>query len=381
MLHIAHDRTLKSYTTFKIGGPAREFVEVSTPAELKEALDYADSHSLNVLVLGGGSNMLVSDSGYDGLVIHLLNRGIDIMEGEETLLRAASGEVWDDVVRFAVERELWGIENLSRIPGQAGAFAVQNVGAYGREANDVIVSVDVFDRTDGTFKTLTNPDCGFSYRKSIFNTTDRGRYVILSTTIRLSREPMRVLNYPDLQKVFASNPFPSIREIREAIIKIRDTKFPFPAESIEGNAGSFFKNSLLDGDEYRALEATIARVLPDSLERLKSIAKRSSEQTRIKIPTAFILEISGLKGFGHGNVQLNPTQPVILLNKTANATAKEVLQLVAEVRAIVKTKTGLSLQTEPEMIGFTDQELSSAGFPTAPASNSPAFSRRGPGGG
>jgi UDP-N-acetylmuramate dehydrogenase len=372
LLPIEQNLSLKSLTTFKIGGPARYFIEIIEPSQLAEAFEFAESRSQPILVLGGGSNMLVSDRGFDGLVIHVANRGIVAqtlvcgpVPGSQTevcaTLRVESGELWDDVVKFATQHNLWGIENLSRIPGRTGAVAVQNVGAYGQEIKDILVNVEVFDRTTKSFRTLSNEECQFTYRKSIFNTTEKGRYIILYTTLQLSTTPKRNLLYPDVKKWFEGNSEPSLEEIRKTIKTIRDRKFPFPAESIEGNAGSFFKNSLLTEDQYANLERQFEENLPEHLERLKSIRARS-EGSEIKIPSAFILEACDLKGFRRGNVQLNPTQPVVVLNVTGEATADEVLSVVKEVRSIVESKTGLHLYTEPELLGFTVSELRGYGF-------------------
>jgi UDP-N-acetylmuramate dehydrogenase len=355
MLQVQGNRSLKSLTTFKIGGPARAFVEIADARDVPKAFEYANEHKMQTLVLGGGSNMLVSDRGFDGLVIHVNNRGIEL---QDTSLIVASGEVWDDVVHFAVDRSLWGIENLSRIPGQAGSVAVQNVGAYGQETSQVLESVDVFDRTTKLFRTLTNAECGFSYRKSIFNTSEKNRYVILSTTLRLSNVPKRMLGYPDVLKYFGDNHEPSQQAIRHAIKEIRDRKFPFPAESVEGNAGSFFKNSQLTTEQYTELEKNVEGNLPEHIVRLQ----KYKGDLISKIPSAFILEACGLKGFRRGDVQLNPSQPVVVLNVTGEATADEVLSVVREVRTIVEEKTGLHLYTEPELIGFSEAELRSYGF-------------------
>jgi len=235
---------------------------------------------------------------------------------------------------------------------------VQNVGAYGQETSQVIESVEVFDRITRTFRTLSNAECGFSYRKSIFNTSEKNRYVILSTTLRLSNEPKRMLGYPDVQKYFGDNQEPTQQEIRQAIKEIRDRKFPFPAESVEGNAGSFFKNSQLTNEQYAELEQKFKRHLPEHLERLR----KYKGDPISKIPSAFILEACGLKGFRRGDVQLNTTQPVVVLNLTGEATADEVLSVVREVREMVEEKTGLHLYTEPELIGFSEAELRGYGF-------------------
>ncbi|HET6512826.1 MAG TPA: UDP-N-acetylmuramate dehydrogenase [Candidatus Kapabacteria bacterium] len=364
MTNLSFGVPLKKYTTFKIGGPATAFAELNDPQQLPDLLAYAEAEGWPVLILGGGSNMLVSDRGFDGLVIHISNIGIEQQDaGEnEVLLRVGSGEVWDGVVKYAVDRQLWGIENLSRIPGRMGAFAVQNVGAYGPEAKDVVVEVEVFDLKEREFKVLTNAECDFSYRKSIFNTTEKGRYVIFHTTIKLSRVPKPNIGYPDVKKRFEGIEQPEIADIRHAIKDIRDAKFPFPEESVEGNAGSFFKNSVIDQEQYDALLESFRQHLPQHVERLEQIRHKFPTAEGIKIPSAFIMEVCELKGFTMGNVQLNPTQPVVVLNKNGNASAHEVLSLVREVRRIVRDKTGLHLYTEPEFIGFTQDGLIKYGF-------------------
>lgn len=364
MIQLRRDVPLREHTTFKIGGPARYWVDLEDPTVLEGVLDYAQNHQLPVLVHGGGSNMLVSDNGFDGLVLNIANRGIEVIDRQATSvdLRVASGEIWDDVVVYAVEQGFWGLENLSRIPGKMGAFAVQNVGAYGPEAKDVVIQVHVYDLESKQFTTLSNAQCEFSYRRSIFNSSEKGRYIILFTDIRLSLEPVRNVSYPDLKQRFADTPEPDQRMIRAAIREIRDAKFPFPAESVEGNAGSFFKNSVITEEEYLSLLAHIRRNVPGAVERLEQIRHKFPQASGIKIPSAFIMDVCNLKGFTLGNAQLNPTQPVVVLNKTGTATASEILTLVQRVRAIVKEKTGLHLFTEPELIGFTEAELRSFGF-------------------
>ncbi|MEO6939936.1 MAG: UDP-N-acetylmuramate dehydrogenase [Candidatus Kapaibacterium sp.] len=364
MLQVQAKKILKPLTTFKIGGPATVYLEIREAEQIAEAFALAEHLQLPTLVLGGGSNLLVSDRGFDGVVLHVALRGLEIVAetAEKALLSVGSGEVWDDVVKFAVERNLWGIENLSRIPGQTGALAVQNVGAYGAEASQVIKSVTAFDRKTNTIVDLAKEECKFAYRTSIFNTTHKARYVILETYLELSKHPKPLLDYPDLRSRFSAKPNVTISEIRKAIIEIRDTKFPFPAESVEGNAGSFFKNSLLTEASYLGLVQKFTEGLPEHLEKLQSIRHRFPERSGIKIPSAFIFEACGLKGFRRGDVMLNPSQPVVVLNVTGTASATEVLALVAEVRAIVKAKTGLHLFAEPELIGFTKQELTAAGF-------------------
>jgi len=363
-LRIEKDRPMNSVTTFKIGGPARYYIEIETIPELEEALHFAENLRLPILIMGGGSNMLVSDLGFAGVVIHVNPVFIDFWTEDETtfFIRPKAGELWDDVVRFAVREHLWGIENLSRIPGETGAFVVQNVGAYGVEAKDVVERVHAYDRVEKRMKTLTNAECRFGYRSSIFNTTEKGRYVVFSIVLKLSTIPKPRLNYPDLQRRFSDNAYPKLEEVRQAIIEIRDAKFPYPPESIEGNAGSFFKNIVLTELEYETLDGMFATHLPEHLGKLRQIRHKFPLASGIKIPGAFILEACGLKGFRMGDAMLNPAQPVVVLNASGNAKASEILELVQETRRVVQEKTGLHLLTEPELIGFSSEELRLYGF-------------------
>ena len=352
---------LKPYTTFKIGGPARFFVCAARDDGFRVALSLAAQHSLPLFVLGGGSNILVSDRGFAGVVVHPVCRGIEILheDAESTTLEVNAAEAWDDVVRFAAERNSWGIENLSHIPGQAGAALVQNIGAYGQQVSDVLESVQVMDVTTGAPRVLSTSDCGFGHRRSIFNTTARGNFIIVKLTLRLARHARPNLDYPDVQAYFAewSVEQPSLAEIRQAIITIRDGKFPFPREERGGNAGSFFKNLSLVGREYAALRANTERNFsPRELVRLEEIRKRFPLSDQIKIPTAFLIEICGLKGYRIGGAQVNEHQPLVLLNQ-GDATAQDVIALAKHVRRTVYARTGIAISIEPELVGFTRQEI------------------------
>ena len=249
-MEIKENIKLAPYTTFKIGGPAKFLGVVKDQFDALQAFEFAKDKSLATLVLGGGSNLLISDDGFEGLVMKVENRGIEILNQNENqvLLKVASGEVWDEVVKFAVQNGWWGIENLSHIPGSTGAIAVQNVGAYGQEAKNVIESVTVFDRQTGQITSIDNAGCGFSYRSSIFNTAYKGRYIIFYINFILQKNGQPNLSYRDLQKKF-NGQNPSLQEIRQAVTEIRDTKFPFPTEAKKGNAGSFFKNPILAKEE------------------------------------------------------------------------------------------------------------------------------------
>jgi UDP-N-acetylmuramate dehydrogenase len=352
---------LKPHTTFKIGGPARYFARAASTDEFQRVLHLAGKLSLPIFVLGGGSNILVSDRGFEGVVVHPACRGMEIAQedAQAVTLEVSAGETWDDLVRHAVERGWWGIENLSHIPGQAGAALVQNIGAYGQQASDVVQSAEVLDIATGERRVLAATDCAFSYRRSIFNTTARGKLIILGLTLRLAKSGAPQLNYPDVRAYFQERGIqqPLLPEIRQAIISIRDRKFPFPREERGGNAGSFFKNLLLLETEYAMLHQMLRRNFPRvDASRLEEIRNGPLWQNRIRVPAAFLIEICGLKGYRLGGAKVNETQPLVLLNQ-GGASARDVIALAQHVRKTVRARTGMAIAIEPELVGFTKQEM------------------------
>jgi UDP-N-acetylmuramate dehydrogenase len=352
---------LKPYTTFKIGGPARYFARATSMEEFREVSNFAIKLGLPLFVLGGGSNILVSDRGFEGVVVHPARRGFEIAheDAEAVTLEVNAAETWDDLVRYAVERDWWGIENLSHIPGQAGAALVQNIGAYGQQASDVVEQARVLDIATGAPHVLSSTECGFGYRHSIFNSTGRGNLIIVGLTLRLSKHGGSQLDYADVRAYFQERDIqhPSIAEIRQAIIAIRDSKFPFPREERGGNAGSFFKNLILLESEYALLREMVRRNFPpQALARLEEIRSRFPAAEQIKIPTAFLISICGLKGYRIGGAQVNETQPLVLLNQ-GGATSQDVIALAQHVRTTVRERTRMKISIEPELVGFTPQEL------------------------
>ncbi len=351
-MQIQENILLTPYTTFKIGGPAKYFCVVRDEFDALQAYEFANTNGLKTFVLGGGSNLLVSDSGFNGLVIKIVNKGIEILsrENNQAVLKVASGEVWDEVVSFAVSNDWWGMENLSHIPGSTGAIAVQNVGAYGQEAAGIIESVLVFNTETHQISSLTNAECGFAYRQSIFNSSAKGKYIIFDIIFRLSALPKPVLNYRDLNIKFSKGS-PKISEIRHAVIEIRNKKFPFPQKAINGNAGSFFKNPILSVEDYKQLKSVLGLNFgAEVIEKLDS--KKFEELNQIKVPAAYLIELCGLKDLELGGAAINQNQPLVIINKTGQATAKDVLGLAEKVKTEVLKRTGLSLQFEPELIGF-----------------------------
>ncbi|MGH9470395.1 MAG: UDP-N-acetylmuramate dehydrogenase [Terriglobia bacterium] len=360
LFRIIENQPLKPFTTFKIGGPARAFAGVDSPADVSHALELAEQRTLPVFVLGGGSNVLISDRGLDAVVLHPVRRGITVLDagGDEMVIRAEGGESWDHLVGFAVERGWRGIENLSHIPGQAGAALVQNIGAYGQQLSDVLESAEVMDLSTGEVKTLGRDECGLAYRRSIFNTTRKSRYLIFSLVLRLSKNAPLNLSYPDLAAWFEKlGSEPSLGEVRSAVISIRDTKFPFPVEERGGNAGSFFKNVILPTPQYESLERAVRDHFgAEALMRLRRLPGGMRPPGDVKVPAALLIDLSGLKGHRVGCAAVNAGQPLVIIN-LGGAMARDVLLLARHIRQTVYAKTGVALEIEPELAGFTPAEL------------------------
>ncbi|MBX4191524.1 MAG: UDP-N-acetylmuramate dehydrogenase [Candidatus Doudnabacteria bacterium] len=342
------NQPLSELTTFRIGGPASFFIEITSEEELKSALEFAKSKNLAVQIIGGGSNLITTDRGFMGLVIKVGIKAKEIVRETDVTayLRIGSGEVWDEVVALTVSKNLWGAENLSAIPGLTGAIPVQNVGAYGQEASQIVDAVEVLDLRTSENKTISSSECGFGYRQSNFNTIWKNNYVIMYVTFKLSKKPSPNLNYVDVKKYFEANPTPSQLEIRNAITEIRKGKFPDTKEL--GSAGSCFKNLILDDETYHKLEDNIGKNFDASVvERLR----QTKDKLKGKVPAAFLIDICGLKGRSVGGARLWEKQPLVIVN-AGNASSSDIVELINQVKNEVLAKTGMELQTEPELIGF-----------------------------
>ncbi|MEO8065316.1 MAG: UDP-N-acetylmuramate dehydrogenase [Candidatus Doudnabacteria bacterium] len=352
------NKLLSELTTFRIGGPAEYYVSVPNLAELRIALDFAKSGKLSVFILGGGSNLLVSDQGFRGLVISLDIKSFEVTEtagGAE--LKIGAGENWDAVVERSISMNLWGIENLSDIPGSMGAAPVQNIGAYGQEVSQTIKSVEVLDVQTGKVMNFAKNQCGFAYRQSYFNTVWKNRFAILSVTLALSKNGLPNLTYFDVKKYFerVAHPNPGLLEIRNAIIEIRKNKFP--DLSALGTAGSFFKNLLITEDQYDLLEENVRKNFSAATAaRLAEIKDKFPQVGGIKIPTAYLIDICGLKGKVLGGVRLWERQALVIVNQ-GQAKATDVAGLFKFVRQKVYAKTGMEIMPEPELVGFGKEEL------------------------
>lgn len=337
-MQITQNVALAPYTTFGIGGPARFFAVAKSIDDVREALAFAKEKNSSVFALGGGSNLLVSDEGFDGLVVKIELTGISIEKSDEHVrIIASAGESWDGVVARAVEEGAWGTENLSGIPGSMGGAVVQNIGAYGAALSETLESVSVLDTKTGEIQTLTNEQCRFGYRGSIFK-EEEGRYVVLSATLELSSTPNPNLSYRDLQQRFGNNnrgQTPPLREIRGVILDIRAAKFP--DIRTEGTAGSFFKNPIMTRVDAEALKKTYPDMPLFDMP----------ETDGVKVPLAWLLDSAlHMKGAHVGGARLFERQ-VLVIAAARNTSADDVKQLAHDVQK--KVFEELKIKIEPEV--------------------------------
>ncbi len=343
-LKIRENVPLAPLTTLKIGGAARFFVCAEAENQVVEAFNFAEDNGFNLFVLGGGSNVLIADEGFDGLVLQIALKGIVF---KENLVTAQAGEDWDELVEFCVRQNLAGIECLSGIPGFVGGTPVQNVGAYGQEVSETIVSVRVFDRKSNQILELTNKDCKFAYRTSIFNSTDKNRFIVLAVTYLLKEGGEPKIVYKDLRECFGDRK-PTLQETREAVRKIRAEKAMLVRQdgADANSAGSFFKNPIVLNAKFAEI-AEIAKGFG-----VESVPNFKADENSVKIPAAWLIEQSGFhKGFCRGNAGLSTRHTLALTNR-GGAAAKEILALKSEIQSKVKEKFGIELTPEPVFVGF-----------------------------
>ncbi|HTH51807.1 MAG TPA: UDP-N-acetylmuramate dehydrogenase [Pyrinomonadaceae bacterium] len=339
---IQENISLAPLTTLKIGGPARYFVRAENESDVIEALSFASGEKLNVFVLGGGSNILVADRGFDGIVIQIALKGVAYDRFDDwTLVTAMAGEDWDTFVKSCVNSGLAGIECMSGIPGFVGGTPVQNVGAYGQEVAETIESVRCLDRLTGQVVVLSNLQCGFSYRTSIFNSSERGRYIVLSVAYRLTAGGEPKVVYKDLIERF-SGAEPTLNEVRKVVLDIRRAKSMVldPSDPNSCSAGSFFKNPVITTEQLDELRETYPHV--------PSFAFGDD----FKIPAAWLIENAGFnKGYRLGRAGISSNHTLAIVN-LGDATAADVITLKDLIQNKVLSEFGIPLEPEPVFIGF-----------------------------
>ncbi|HKR83764.1 MAG TPA: UDP-N-acetylmuramate dehydrogenase [Terriglobales bacterium] len=359
-LEILENVPLAPLTTLGVGGNARFFVRAHSLAELEPAIAFALDRQLNLFILGGGSNLVISDRGFDGLVLQIAVDGIEERRTERAprpgtaenaagavVLDVGAGVLWDAFVSFCVSKNYGGIECLSGIPGNVGGTPVQNVGAYGQEVSDTIVSVLVYDLHERCVRELQKVECGFSYRASVFNSTHRGRYIIALVTYALQPGAPPALRYADLRKHFQSKGNRTLGEVRDAVLKIRASKGMVinPNDPDSRSAGSFFKNPVLSDEQFAELEQKAAA-------RGLEIPRYPALSQQHKIPAAWLVENSGFhKGFSLGAVGISTKHTLAIVNR-GGARAAEIIALRDEIQSKVERTWGVELDPEPVFVGF-----------------------------
>ncbi len=375
-MNIRENELLSRHTTLRTGGPARYFIKAASVGDIHEALGFARQRALPVFVLGGGSNVLVNDAGFAGVVLKIATRGLAAREVtaetlpcssrreeapfgiseirnpkseiDQSLLTAAAtrlteataeaGEEWDALVAFAVERGLPGLENMSFIPGTVGAAVIGNIGAYGTEVKESLAWAETIDRRDGTIHRLTNRECQFAYRHSFFKTAEGRHHLVLRAAFALSRAGALNIRYHDLREYFAAHEIfaPALADVRAAVISIRQRKLP---DSLRvGTAGSFFKNPVMPRAQFEALAA-----------RYPGLPGYDDGPDRVKAPLGWILDkICGLKGARRGPVGTHAEQALCLIND--GGTASEVAAFAEDLVRQVRDKTGLEIEWEVERL-------------------------------
>ncbi len=350
-MKIFENISLAPLTTLGIGGPARWFAEAASEPEIAEASAWAQKRGVPLFVMGGGSNLVVADAGFNGLVLRIGLKGI---ERDGAVFRVAAGEPWEHCVQQSTEAGLAGIECLAGIPGTVGGTPVQNVGAYGQEVASVIECVRGFDRETGRFAELGNAECGFAYRRSRFNSADRGRFVVTRVDYRLTEGGKPALRYADVERELAASGFvgalPSLTEVAEAVRRIRRRKGMLLVEGDPNtrSAGSFFKNPVVSAEVFREIGARSTSAPPGF-----PAGGDAEKAGCVKVPAAWLIEQTGFaKGYAMGRAAISSQHTLALVNR-GGATAAEVLALAERIRDAVKERFGIRLEMEPVLVGET----------------------------
>lgn len=345
-MQMEENKPLAPYTTFGIGGPARWFVQAQTEDEIVEASEWAGKHGVPLFVLGGGSNVLIADGGFPGLVLQVALKGIQEQDIGESgvLFRVEAGEDWDAFVQRAVDENCAGIECLAGIPGTVGGTPVQNVGAYGQEVAQVIGRVRAFDTKERHMVEFSAAECEFSYRKSRFNSTDRDRFIVTRVCYQLTRGGKLSLHYADLLREFGPEANPILPEVATAVRRIRKGKgmLIVPGDPDCRSAGSFFKNPIVEAAQAERIAGLTGKDPP----------RHGAGDGRVKLSAAWLIEHAGFrKGYAEGKAGLSSRHTLALINR-GGANAVEILNLAARIHSAVEKKFGVVLQPEPVFVGF-----------------------------
>ncbi len=346
MIDIREHVPLASWTTLGVGGEALYFAVAFAEDEVLEALEFVRKSAVPFFVLGGGSNLLISDQGFPGLVLRIAIGGIEERrEGDLAIFRAGAGEAWDDLVARSVAANCAGLECLSGIPGSVGGTPVQNVGAYGQEVAETIVRVEAVEVSIGKSVVFSREECSFHYRGSRFNSTDAGRYILTHVEFALRPNGTAKLAYADLKRHFESaDGAPSLSDVRQAVLDIRRRKgMVFDEDDPDSHsAGSFFKNPIVSREEYERISAASSTPVPHY----------DAAEGRIKLAAAWLIEQAGIaRGFALGPAAISRKHTLALVNR-GDATAADIVRLKEYVERRVHQRFGIQLRPEPVLLGF-----------------------------
>jgi len=349
--------SLAPYTTFGIGGPARWFAEAASEGEVVEASEWARERGVPLFVLGGGSNVLIADAGFAGLVLRVAVKGVERDGGR---FRVGAGEDWDGFVERAVTSDCAGIECLAGIPGTVGGTPVQNVGAYGQEVASIIERVRAFDLNARSFVESSKEECGFGYRCSRFNSIDRGRYIVTRVDYRLEPGGAPTVRYAELQQALLRNGKtqggPSLTEVSRIVRQIRRGKGMLLVEGDPDcrSAGSFFKNPVIGKETFKEIAERIGSTPPSF-----PAGPGPENEDSVKLPAAWLIEQAGFaKGYELGAAGISTKHTLAIVNR-GGATAKGILALADKIASAVESRFGIRLEMEPEMVGFEKQGVGS----------------------
>ncbi|MDV7697463.1 UDP-N-acetylmuramate dehydrogenase [Chryseobacterium soli] len=339
-MNMQENFSLKPFNTFGVDVNAQYFTEASSIEELKYAIQFSRSQSLPLLILGGGSNILLTKN-FEGLAVQLGLKGIseEIIDENTVLVTAKAGENWHEFVLYCLKKNYGGLENLSLIPGNVGTSPMQNIGAYGTEIKDIFVSCSVLNLETLETEQFDLEQCRFGYRDSIFKQEAKGKYIILDVTFRLTKKDHHIkTEYGAIQSELknAGIENPTIQDISRAVISIRQSKLPDPKEM--GNAGSFFKNPTIPLAQFEALQ--------QKFENIQGYPNGNN----VKVPAGWLIEQCGWKGKQIGNAASHKLQSLVIVNATGNATGKEIYDFSTEIINSVKEKFGIELEREVNII-------------------------------
>jgi UDP-N-acetylmuramate dehydrogenase len=350
-MRLEENKPLAPFTTLGIGGPARWFLTAEDEMQIAEAAAWAHEQGIAVFVLGGGSNLLVADAGFDGLVVRVGLRGVEVHShtGPKICYRAAAGEDWDGFVQRSVEDHCAGLECLAGIPGTVGGTPVQNVGAYGQEVSSTIECVRAFDLRTRLFVEFTGAECGFAYRRSRFNTADRDRYVVTRVDYCLTKDGEPTLHYSDIRKAFPPEAKASLSEVAAAVRRIRHAKGMLLVDHDPDcrSAGSFFKNPIVDQAAVKSVQIASGKEPP-----CFPAGQEAEDAGRVKLPAAWLIEQAGfVKGYTRGEAAVSSRHTLALINR-GGAKAADIVALAEEIRSAVIDRFRIRLEMEPVLLGF-----------------------------